>query len=526
MCFEYQKITETTIGITKFRGNTPHLVIPETIDGYTVTRICNYAIDGWWTCDGPDDSDGADDSVDPDNSNGADVSGGTDDFDSTDDFDGFDDFDEPYYVEIREIRIPATVTEIEPQAFVACGDLWRIIVDENNPVYASVDGILYDKALKTLLQCPKGKSGSCSIPDTVTSIEEGAFCFCSLERVVLNGQITKIKKATFYECENLREIVIPDTVKHIDDEAFADCAALAEVALPAQLTDIGERAFFFCTALKQMIIPEGVVRLGKEAFAGCRGLEIISVPESLAQIGEKWLEGCPNLKKIEFAPGNSLFTSEYNAVYNKDKTVLYQCFCKAAQEQFRVPETVTVIEEKAFLNNRYLKEIMLPKALTQIGEKAFCGCENLAEIKIPENVREIGKYAFLDCKNLGNIIVDEKNIHFACEEGVLYTRDKSEVVAVRYGKLFYREDMLIEELGLRIRSCNCLRRAGFRTVGELLLVSREEVMRVRNFGKPCLKDLEDHLEALGVALRAEGSSGETTDGTAQPSSGFYHFPRQ
>ena len=49
-------------------------------------------------------------------------------------------------------------------------------MDALNSVYSSVDGVLFDKSQTTLIQCPGGKAGSYTIPNSVTSIGDDASC--------------------------------------------------------------------------------------------------------------------------------------------------------------------------------------------------------------------------------------------------------------------------------------------------------------------------------------------------------------
>lgn len=62
-------------------------------------------------------------------------------------------------------------------------------------------------------------------------------------------------------------------------------------------------------------------------------------------------------------------------------------------------------------------------------------------------------------------------------------------------------DMSIEELDLSVRSYNCLKRAGINSVGELIMKTEEDMMKVRNLGKKSLEEVDEKLEALGLGLR-------------------------
>jgi hypothetical protein len=77
------------------------------------------------------------------------------------------------------VTIPASVTSIGKWAFAGCSGLTMVAVDPGNTVYSSLDGVLFDKNKATLIQCPGGKTGTCTIPDSVSSIGYGAFYGCS-----------------------------------------------------------------------------------------------------------------------------------------------------------------------------------------------------------------------------------------------------------------------------------------------------------------------------------------------------------
>ena len=136
-----------------------------------------------------------------------------------------------YCERLTQITIPDSVTSIGYEAFFCCGSLTSIIVDANNLVYKSIDGNLYSKNGKELIQYAIGKTTtSFSVPDSVTSIGSSAFYYCySLASVTISDSVTSIGRYAFYNCDSLTSVIIPDSVTSIGDWAFSNCDSLTRV---------------------------------------------------------------------------------------------------------------------------------------------------------------------------------------------------------------------------------------------------------------------------------------------------------
>jgi hypothetical protein len=131
------------------------------------------------------------------------------------------------YSALTSVTISSSVASIGKDAFDFCTSLIAISVDAGNANYASIDGVLYNKAVTTLIQCPGGKAGAFTIPSSVTSIGDFAFS----------------------DCPSLTSVTIPNSVTSIGDFAFSGCTSLTFVTIPNSVTSVGERAFLNCTSL-------------------------------------------------------------------------------------------------------------------------------------------------------------------------------------------------------------------------------------------------------------------------------------
>lgn len=105
------------------------------------------------------------------------------------------------------------------------------------------------------------------VPDTVTTIGEGAFESCkNLESIVLSKRLQEIYRGAFHNCTKLKSIVLPNTIKKIGISAFEGCHSLSSVTLGTGLREIGIWAFNDCPSLKSITIPANVTYIGAKAF--------------------------------------------------------------------------------------------------------------------------------------------------------------------------------------------------------------------------------------------------------------------
>ena len=110
--------------------------------------------------------------------------------------------------ELVSVRIPSTVIYIGAGVFTDCFSLESIEVSGENEAYTSIDGSLYTKDGKTLLQYAVAKTTeSFTVPDTVIRIESLAFYGCtSLRYVTLGSSVESIGNGAFLNCTSLLAI--------------------------------------------------------------------------------------------------------------------------------------------------------------------------------------------------------------------------------------------------------------------------------------------------------------------------------
>ena len=203
------------------------------------------------------------------------------------------------------VTIPDGVNSIGLGAFYGCTSLTSIKVDANNTAYKDIDGNLYSKDGKTLIQYALGKTDeSLTIPDGVVSIDVAAFAECtSLTSVTIPDGVTSIGYMAFYECTSLTSVTIGDSVTSIGDLAFSDCSSLTSVTIGSNVTSIGSSAFIGCSSLTSVTISDSVISIGDGAFYKCTSLTSVTIPDSVTSIGEGAFYHCTSLTSVSIGKG-------------------------------------------------------------------------------------------------------------------------------------------------------------------------------------------------------------------------------
>ncbi len=177
---------------------------------------------------------------------------------------------------VEKITIGKNVEKIGNWCLRNNSKLIDIEVSEENENFASADGVLFTKDMKTVLAYPTAREGSYAIPEGVETIGTKAFYRCSsLTGITLPESVTSIEEKAFFRC-SLESLTLPRSLEVIGKDAFAYCSAVKQVTIPSSVKEIADYAFYSCTSLLEIkVLPEKEsLTLGEKWYPTNNGVEI------------------------------------------------------------------------------------------------------------------------------------------------------------------------------------------------------------------------------------------------------------
>lgn len=269
---------------------------------------------------------------------------------------------------LEEVKLPANLKIIGEAAFLECTSLKPLVIPEG---CLTINAHAFQKcfALKSI-QLPAGLTTikprtfygcitleSITIPSGVTKIGRGALSRClALTHVTIPDGVTRLEDELFAMCTGLESVTIPDSVTSIGYGVFSDCDALVNVELPEGLKKIGGCAFSHCTALHTLDIPSGVTTIENGAFQES-GLQSITIPEGITTLEGSLFSDCDFLRSVTL-PSTLKTIKGY---------VLYSC---DALNSIVIPDGTETIEDHAFDYSPF-DSITLPSSIKKIGYSYF-----------------------------------------------------------------------------------------------------------------------------------------------------------
>lgn len=384
------------------------------------------------------------------------------------------------------LTIPKNVKYIETGAlFSGTNSFRRFIVDEDNPFYKAVDGVVYSKDGETLVQYPNGRRDteyimpegvktimgntffsnqwieSIHLPESVEGeIGNYAFCDCyGLTSINLPDGITKLGALSLARTWKLKNITLPANLKVIDQNAFWDCPSIEEITIPGSCEYIGCQAFALDfdiephvqtifnlknkSALKKITVKsfQPITLQSDNAFNDETYEEAtLYVPtgaKSLYMAAYGWKK-FKHIVEVEMNDANMADGSRF-LLYSPidDNTVTVTGAKQQIFGHLTVPSSVqlngkeyhvTAVKKEAFVNQTF-SWLTLSEGVVSIGMNAIGQNWNLERIDLSSTFRSYDDGFVYDNPALAEITLAENNPNFILKDGVLYKKDMKTLVA-------------------------------------------------------------------------------------------------
>lgn len=319
------------------------LIIPETINGMTVTGIRKNAFDG---C-----------------------------------------------TELTRIVLPDTVTVIEQCAFRGCTNLEEFVMSDN----------ITSIGWSAFADCEK--LSDITIPEKVTLIGNGAFyntAYYNDESNWEDGLLYVDNCLIGAKSDISGEVTIKDGTRVMYDNAFDESEGITKITIPGSMSVIGKGSFCYCENLQEVVLLEGIMEIGEDAFTDCKSLVKITLPASLQKIGrtafgntrikEPYYNGTVDQwANISFGSrsSNPIYTAKAlyingekltEAVISSPVVNDYAFYCCESLEKVTFTDSVVEIGWESFGYNYYIKEISFGKNLKSVDRDAFTYCSRVEKV--------------------------------------------------------------------------------------------------------------------------------------------------
>ncbi len=284
---------------------------------------------------------------------------------------------------LTSVSIPASLMNLGAGAFSACSSLKEILVAKENTAFCSIDGILYSKDKKKLIQYP------CAKPDKV-------FAF--------SNELNNYSFSGFYECNNIEEFktdnndryvavdgvlyskdmkelklyprgkrdlsfTVPNGVEEIQSHAFSSNDYITSVFLSDSVKTLKSYSFFECGSLIRFKYGKSLTTIDKTAFLSTYIVELYDLRD-----GDKVIfkEG---IFKIHHKMDESILTYSGDYVFANSNDKMYLVKYTGSDSEIYLPTDFEyAINSYVLYENDSVRAVHIPTNATEIKKNAFFGC--------------------------------------------------------------------------------------------------------------------------------------------------------
>lgn len=346
-----------------------------------------------------------------------------------------------------KVTIPASCTYVGPQCFITNPSFTEFAVVGNNPTYKAQDGVLFTVDGTKLVNCPSGKSGNYSIPNTVTTVSPYAFSQCTkLDKITIPASVVHITEGSSFVTSASYYDVASDNpdFSQLDGGVLCNKAGTKIISyphhrieathpytIPASITEIGPSAFYVSNV--SVLNLNNVEKIGDAAFQYSHSLETVTIGPKVVNIAEAAFSGCAKLAHIAVDHANLYYKAMDDVLFTKDGTHLVLCAALKSGD-YTIPAGVKYIDGRSFTGTTRLGKVTVSKDVETIGtrvfvqsgvtavtfeagsklnlisESAFYKAKKIQTIEIPASVTKIGNEAFRYMDALKTVTIQDGSL--------------------------------------------------------------------------------------------------------------------
>ena len=220
-----------------------------------------------------------------------------------------------------------------------------------------------------------------------------------VKNMEIENNIKRIDISCFQGCQNLNQVILPDTLEHVRRDAFEGCTGIKELTMPVDLDYVktsytnGNPSFYNCGNIEKITYSKGKTGIMPDIKSNKEGVYI-------SYYTAEYYAG-KNLTTVEFEEGVKNIGAR---AYYSYRTSINSGMPNL--KNIKLASTVKKIGDYAFCNNKAITDFDFSN-IEELGERSFSGCSGLSDLTIPAGLKEMPYFCFYGCTGLSSLKIPE-----------------------------------------------------------------------------------------------------------------------
>lgn len=309
---------------------------------------------------------------------------------------------------LTQINLPANLAKIGQSSFALCAKL--LIPAQFPEQLVSIGAFAFANCLIRIKKI--------ILPPTLTKIGNNPFKMAAIEEITMNenGTYIQTNQSVIYSCTGtdkkvvgfaiyspLTSIEILEGTTRIGIDAFYNAISLQNITFPKSLISIDAEAFESALSLQKLVLPNQLKTIGGDAFKFCLNLNgIVEIPSTVNSIGVCAF-CCTGIERFWVHPSNPFFFTSSGCLYSRQFTLIQSPNGFKNQTDFEIPDGTIKVGHSSFKHNDHIVSIQFSDTISEIEDEAFMSMPNLQRIVLNDNLKVIGALAFSSLLKLEEI---------------------------------------------------------------------------------------------------------------------------